>query len=53
MIYPKFLEKNNTIGVPAPSSGSHDKFKKRKYKNAKLNLEKEGYGLNTALISLK
>lgn len=43
MIYPKFLKENDTIGVPAPSAGSNDKYKKNRYKNAKKNFEKMGY----------
>lgn len=43
MIYPKFLEKGNIIGVPAPSSGAYDELHKIKYKNSKLKLEQMGY----------
>lgn len=43
MIYPKFLEKNNAIGVPAPSDGAGSPMKINKYYNAKGKLEKLGY----------
>lgn len=45
MIYPKFLKKGDTIGVPAPSSGSYDAFNNLKIKNAIYNIEKMGYNL--------
>ena len=43
MQYPKFIEKNNYIGVPAPSEGSKNEKKKAKYRNAKKYWEKLGY----------
>lgn len=45
MKYPKFLEKNNCIGVPAPSDGAFAGDEKEivRYKNAKKNLENLGY----------
>ncbi|MBR1654291.1 MAG: LD-carboxypeptidase [Clostridia bacterium] len=43
MIYPKFLEKGDCIGVPAPSGGAYDELHINKYKNSKLKLEKMGY----------
>lgn len=43
MIYPKFLEVGNCIGVPAPSSGAYDELHKNKYANSKLKLEQMGY----------
>lgn len=41
MIYPKFLEKGSTIGVPAPSSGAYNDFKKVRFQNAKKRMEEE------------
>lgn len=45
MKYPKFLEKNNCIGVPAPSDGAFNGDEKEitRYKNAKKKLENLGY----------
>ncbi len=43
MIYPKFLEKGDCIGVPAPSSGAYDELHRIKYVNAKVKLEEMGY----------
>lgn len=43
MQYPKFIEKNNYIGVPTPSEGSKNEKKKAKYQNAKKYWEKLGY----------
>ena len=43
MIYPKFLIKGDTIGVPAPSSGAYDELHCNKYRNSKKRLEKMGY----------
>lgn len=45
MIYPKFLKKNNCIGIPAPSDGASNLQYVNRYKNAKLNLENLGYKL--------
>ena len=45
MIYPKFLSKGNTIGVPAPSSGAYDEPHINKYKSAKAKLENMGYNV--------
>ncbi|MBR2744395.1 MAG: LD-carboxypeptidase [Clostridia bacterium] len=43
MIYPKFLSKGDTIGVPAPSSGAYDEFHCFKHKNSRRKLEEMGY----------
>ena len=43
MIYPKFLQKGDTIGVPAPSDGAYDELHINKQKNAKLKMEQNGY----------
>ena len=43
MKYPKFLKKNNLIGVPAPSAGAEDELKINKYKHADKYLKKCGY----------
>ena len=43
MIYPKFIKEGSTIGIPAPSSGAWDEFKKIKFANAKKNLENLGF----------
>ena len=43
MKYPKFLEENNTIGVPAPSDGASDKLKINKYKNSIKYFENNNY----------
>ena len=43
MIYPNFLRKGDTIGVPAPSSGAYDELHAKRYKNAKKKLENMGY----------
>lgn len=45
MIYPKFLKKGDTIGVPAPSSGAYDEPHCFKYKNSKKKLENQGYNI--------
>ena len=45
MIYPSFLKKGDTIGVPAPSSGAYDKPHCNKYKNSKKKLEEMGYNV--------
>ena len=45
MIYPKFITKGSTLGIPAPSAGAWDKFKKAKFVNAKKNLEKCGFNI--------
>ena len=45
MIYPKFLKKNSSIGIPAPSDGASNLQYVNRYKNAKLNLENLGYKL--------
>lgn len=46
MIYPKFLSKGDTIGVPAPSSGAYDELHCNKYKNSRKKLEEMGYNVN-------
>lgn len=43
MIYPKFLQRGDTIGVPAPSSGAYDEPHCNKFKNSKKKLEELGY----------
>lgn len=43
MIYPKFIKKGDVIGVPAPSDGAYCEEYVKRFKNAKLNLEKRGY----------
>lgn len=43
MLYPKFLQKGNIIGVPAPSSGAYNELYVNRFENAKLNLQKMGY----------
>lgn len=43
MIYPKFLEEKDTIGVPAPSSGSSDEKEKNKFKYSLNYFESNGY----------
>lgn len=48
MIYPKFIEKGDCIGVPAPSSGAYDQLHKVKYEKAKLKLEKIGFNLKVS-----
>ena len=45
MIYPKFLTKGDTIGVPAPSDGAYDELHINKQKNAKLKMEQNGYNI--------
>ena len=45
MIYPKFITKGSTIGIPAPSSGAWDELKKAKYANSKRNLENLGFNI--------
>lgn len=45
MIYSKFLEKKNTIGVPAPSDGSDNELRVARYKNGKKRMEELGYNL--------
>lgn len=46
MIYPKFLNKGDTIDVPSPSAGIMDELEKKRYKNGKDKLEKLGYKIN-------
>lgn len=43
MLYPKFLQKGNIIGVPAPSSGAYNDLYINRFENAKLKLQKMGY----------
>lgn len=45
MKYPKFLKKNDYIGIPAPSAGAGVMNKKNKMLNAQKNLETLGYQL--------
>ena len=45
MIYPKFLTKGDTIGVPAPSDGAYDELHINKQKNAKLKMEQNEYNI--------
>lgn len=46
MIYPKFIKNGDIIGVPAPSDGAYCEEYVKRFKNAKLNLEKRGYKVN-------
>lgn len=48
MIYPKFLKKGDTIGVPAPSDGAYDEFKIKRYENGVQNFKNLGYNLNVS-----
>lgn len=43
MIYPKFLKKENCVGVPAPSSGAYNDLYINRYDNAKKKLIQKGY----------
>ena len=43
MKYPSFLKNNDLIGVPAPSGGASDDFKRNKYKNADKYFKDHGY----------
>lgn len=43
MIFPKYIQTGDTIGVTAPSSGVVDPLKIKRFKNGKLNLEQRGY----------
>ena len=43
MLYPEFLKKGDTIGVPAPSNGAYDEPHCNKYENSKKKLEELGY----------
>ena len=43
MIFPKYIEKGDTIGVCAPSSGVVDEAKIKRTKNGALNLRNAGY----------
>ena len=45
MIYPKFINNNMVIGVPAPSAGAGDNIYKNKFKNAEKRLKELGYSL--------
>ena len=45
MIYPKFLDKNNYIGIPAPSGGAGNIQYKNKYENAENFFKKTDYNL--------
>ena len=45
MKYPKFLKRNATIGVPAPSDGAGDALKKNRYENAVKFFKEKGYSL--------
>lgn len=45
MIYPKFIGKGSCIGVPTPSNGASDIYKKVKYENAIKKYENLGYKL--------
>lgn len=48
MIYPKFLKKGNTIGVPAPSSGSYDENHSIEIKNSIKKISNIGYNVVTS-----
>ena len=43
MIYPNFIKKGDTIGVPAPSDGAYDEKSKIRFQNSKRNFENLGY----------
>ncbi len=43
MIFPKYLEKNNKIGVTAPSSGATKESDRFRFENARKNLNEHGY----------
>ncbi len=43
MIYPKFINKNNVIGVPTPSDGSSKETDVNRIKNAKRKIEELGF----------
>ena len=45
MIYPKFLNVNDVIGVPAPSCGASNETRVNRYKQAIKFLEESGYKL--------
>jgi len=45
MIYPKFINENGCIGIPAPSAGADTIQRLNKMNKAKENLEKLGYKL--------
>lgn len=45
MIYPKFINKNETIGITAPSNGAYDEIDLKKIKHAKTNFEKHNFKL--------
>ena len=45
MLYPKFIKENSTIGIPAPSDGAYDSFKKNKFEHAALFFKEKGYNL--------
>lgn len=45
MIYPKFIDKNGCIGVPAPSAGANTIQRTNRMKNAIENLNNLGYKL--------
>lgn len=46
MIYPKFIKTGSKIGIPAPSSGAWDEFKKVKFDNAAVQLKNKGFNLD-------
>ena len=43
MIYPKFIQENNTISVPAPSDGAYCEQDVNRFNNAKKQVENIGY----------
>lgn len=45
MKYPSFIQKDNRIGVPAPSAGARNETKKEKFKQAINYFESSGYSL--------
>ena len=45
MIYPKFIEKGDTIGVPAPSDGAYCEEDVKRFNNAKAKVEQLGFGV--------
>lgn len=43
MIYPKFINKGDTIAVPAPSDGAYCDVNIKRYQSAKAKLEEQGF----------
>lgn len=53
MIYPNFLKKGSVIGVPAPSNGAYEELDIKRYKNAKIKMEKMGYKVELSKNAFK